>query len=148
MVKVLAVASSGGHWDQLMMLRDVFDANGVRYATTDVAQADAHDIADAHQLPDCNLNQPLRSLLCLFSAFWLVLRLQPRTIITTGAAPGLFCIIFGRLIGSRTLWIDSLANADQLSLSGRIAQRIAHASLTQWEHLAKDSGPHYAGSLL
>ena len=148
MVKVLAVASSGGHFDQLMMLREVFDSHGAHYATTDPDMARARKIEGAHQLPDCNLNQPLRSLWCLFCSGWLVLKLRPKAVITTGAAPGLFCLLIGRLIGARTLWIDSVANADRLSLSGRIARHVAHGCLTQWEHLANDSGLQYAGSLL
>jgi hypothetical protein len=57
-------------------------------------------------------------------------------LITTGALPGLFCLIAARLLGARTVWIDSIANSDQPSMSGRIARLFAHEWFTQWEHLA------------
>jgi UDP-N-acetylglucosamine:LPS N-acetylglucosamine transferase len=77
-----------------------------------------------------------------------VLRARPDVIISTGAAPGILGIFFGRLIGAQTIWIDSIANAEELSLSGRIALRVAHKALTQWPHLAKAEGPEYHGSIL
>ena len=148
MVKILAVASGGGHWDQLMLLRDAFDGQKVAFATTDQEQAEARQIEDAYSLPDCNLDRPLRSLWCLLCAARLLTKLRPRTVITTGAAPGLFCIMIGRLLGARTLWIGSVANAERLSLSGRMAMRIAHVCLTQWQHLEGNNGPYYKGAVL
>lgn len=148
MVKVLAVASGGGHWDQLMMLRDAFNGHEMAYATTDLDQARARQIDGAHLLPDCNLRRPLESFWCLLCSVRLLLRLRPERVITTGAAPGLFCLLAGRLMGSRTLWIDSVANAERLSLSGRMALKISHKCLTQWENLESDAGPFYAGSVL
>ena len=55
---------------------------------------------------------------------------------------------FGKLIGARTIWIDSLANVDQLSKAGRMAGPHADLWLTQWPDLAGDNGPDYAGQVL
>jgi hypothetical protein len=54
----------------------------------------------------------------------------------------------GRLLGARTLFIDSIANAERLSLSGHLACRHANLMLTQWPHLASNEGPQYRGSVL
>lgn len=50
--RVLAVASGGGHWEQLMLLRPTLARYDVRFATTDPGVALKHDIADAARLPD------------------------------------------------------------------------------------------------
>ena len=42
----------------------------------------------------------------------LLLRHRPDVIVTTGAAPGYFALRFGKLLGARTIWIDSMANAE------------------------------------
>jgi hypothetical protein len=34
------------------------------------------------------------------------------------------------------VWIDSIANVEQLSLSGKLAARVAGRTYTQWPHLA------------
>lgn len=145
---MLAVASGGGHWEQLMMLRPTLESYQVRYATTDRDVAEQHGISDAAVLPDCNQNTPFRAVLCGFAALWLVLRSWPHVVITTGAAPGFLCLIAGRLVGARTLWIDSVANGEQLSLCGRLSNIFAHQCLTQWEHLAGDPQPSYRGAVL
>lgn len=146
--KVLAVASAGGHWEQLMMLRPALGRHDVRYVTTRRDAALASGVADPLTLPDCNKDTPLRAAWCAIVALWLVLRLRPDVIVTTGAAPGFFCLLAGRLVGARTLWIDSVANSEELSLSGRLSRRFAHQCWTQWGHLADRQAVHFHGSVL
>lgn len=73
---------------------------------------------------------------------------RPDVVITTGAAPGYFALRFGRWIKAKTVWLDSIANAEELSMSGRIAGRYADLWLTQWPDLAGDEGPEFAGAVL
>jgi UDP-N-acetylglucosamine:LPS N-acetylglucosamine transferase len=73
---------------------------------------------------------------------------RPDAIISTGAAPGFLAIRIGRLLGAKTIWVDSIANAERLSLSGSRVGPYADLWLTQWPHLAQPDGPHYAGSVL
>lgn len=73
---------------------------------------------------------------------------KPDIIISTGAAPGLMAIIWGRLTGKKTIWIDSIANVDQISMSGRIAKPFTNLHLTQWEHLANGISTHFKGTVI
>jgi hypothetical protein len=57
-------------------------------------------------------------------------------------------MLFGRLLGCKTIWVDSIANVDELSLSGQQAGRFADLWLTQWEHLERPEGPEYFGSVV
>jgi len=145
---VLAIASGGGHWQQLLRLRPAFEGERTVYVTTDAAYA--KDVCDSELcvVTDANRDVPLKLLRLCGEVFMKVVRTRPDVIISTGAAPGLFGILFGRLVGARTIWVDSIANAEKLSLSGRIASRIAHIALTQWPHLAAPRGPFYRGSIL
>ena len=68
---------------------------------------------------------------------WILLRERPDIVISTGAAPGYVAIRVAKLMGARTIWIDSIANVDVLSLSGQKVGRHADLWLTQWPHLAK-----------
>jgi len=77
-----------------------------------------------------------------------LLRFRPDVVVTTGAAPGFFSIVFGRLMGKRTIWIDSIANVNQLSLAGTKAKRWASHWITQWPHLSGEDGPQYYGDVL
>lgn len=81
----------------------------------------------------------------LFRIMW---RERPDLVISTGAAPGYLALRIGRLLGIRTVWIDSIANVEELSLSGRRVGRYADVWLTQWPHLARPEGPYYTGAVL
>ncbi|HEY8607983.1 MAG TPA: glycosyl transferase [Noviherbaspirillum sp.] len=145
--QVLAVASGGGHWVQLLRLRPAFEHNDVTYMTTNADYG--KDVASRLvTIADANLKEKLRLLRMFGEVLLHVVRLRPDVVISTGAAPGFAAIFFGRLLGARTIWIDSIANSEQLSVSGRFAKRYADVWLTQWAHLAHPDGPEYWGGVL
>ena len=147
-LKVLAVASGGGHWTQMMRLVPAFSGCEVVFVGVKAMYRD--DVADArfYAIPDVSrlhLASLPRALLALVG---ILLRERPQVVVTTGSAPGLLALRLARLLGMRTVWIDSVANVEELSLSGRKARRYADLWLTQWPQLAKEQGPEYRGSLL
>ncbi|MBY8978141.1 UDP-N-acetylglucosamine--LPS N-acetylglucosamine transferase [Rhodobacteraceae bacterium NNCM2] len=153
-LKVLAIASGGGHWTELRRLRPAWQGCAVTYVTTDpgyrdeVMQGGDSPLPGFRAIPDAHRWQKLRLLRQLCTIVMIVLQVRPDAIISTGAAPGYFALRLGRLIGARTIWVDSIANAEELSLSGAMAGRHADLWLTQWEHLARPGGPHYRGGVL
>ena len=149
---MLAVASGGGHWIQLRRLRPAWDGMQVTYVTTVAGYAS--EVANDPGTPgfvavtDANRWQKLRLLRQLMEIALVALRVRPHAVVTTGAAPGYFALRLGKLLGARTIWVDSMANAEELSLSGRQAGPHASLFLTQWEHLAKPEGPEFRGAVL
>lgn len=146
--RILAIASGGGHWEQMLLLRPAFDDADVHFVTTADGFAEHAGIADADIVADFNRRSPLAGVRCSIALLRIVRRVRPDLVISTGAAPGLVGLIIGRLFGAKTVWIDSVANSDQLSMSGKVAGRFVDLWLTQWEHLASARGPRYFGSLL
>jgi len=147
--KLLAISSGGGHWIQLLRLRPAFDGCNVTYAT--VREGYRQDLelgADFRVIPDGNRWNKLRLLRSALAITWLLLRLRPDVVLTTGAAPGYFALRVGKWLGARVVWIDSIANAEELSMSGQKAGGFADLWLTQWPHLARDCGPQCHGSVL
>lgn len=147
-VKVVAISSGGGHWVQLQRLKPALAECDVTFATVKPGyQADVGGAKFA-TIPDANRSSKLKLLRTAAAIFWLLLRLRPDVVISTGAAPGYFGIRFGKLLGARTIWVDSVANAETLSMSGHRVRRYADLWLTQWQHLATESGPFFKGSVL
>ena len=147
--RLLAISSGGGHWIQLLRLRQAFEGCRVTYATVrEGYREDLESGSDFRVIPDSNRWSKLRLLHSALAITWLLLRLRPEVIITTGAAPGYFALRIGRLFGARVAWIDSIANAEELSLSGQKAGYFADLWLTQWPHLAGDDGPQCFGNVL
>jgi UDP-N-acetylglucosamine:LPS N-acetylglucosamine transferase len=147
--RLLAISSGGGHWIQLLRLRPAFAGACVTYAT--VRQGYREDLEEGdgfRVIPDANRWSKLQLLLSALAVTWLLIRLHPDVVVTTGAAPGYFALCIGKCLGARVVWIDSIANAGELSMSGRNAGAFADLWLTQWPHLARDGGPQCLGNVL
>ncbi len=100
-------------------------------------------------VPESNRRQPLRILKTLVNCVRIVIVERPDAIITTGAAVGCILAFLGKLSGARVAWIDSIANAERLSLSGRMVKPFADLVLTQWPELAKQhKSVEYVGHIL
>ena len=85
----------------------------------------------------------------MFQIAWILLKEKPRIILSTGAAPGYFALVLGkRLLRTKNVWVDSIANIESLSLSGQKVGLFADLWLTQWPHLAKEKGPQYKGAVI
>ena len=146
--RLLAIASSGGHWVQLLRLRPAFQDCQVLYATTNSSYR--HDVKGERfaTIADCNRWQKLRVVWSIATIIVLLFRFRPAVVVTTGAAPGYLALRLGALAGLRTIWVDSVANAEELSMSGQMAGRHAGLWLTQWPHLSHPGGPDFKGSVL
>lgn len=146
--RLLAIASAGGHWAELIRLRPLLDEYDVTYVTTHKGYR-----AEVGDRPFRTVTEASRwDRICLMRSalqiLWLLIRLRPGAVVTTGAAPGWFALYFAKKLGAKTVWIDSLANGEELSMSGRRAAKHADLWLTQWPELAEAGGPEYAGSVL
>ena len=146
--KILAIASRGGHWIQLLRLRPAFSDCSLTFVTTDPSYRTMVDGADFHVVTEATRFQKLKMLLMAIQMFLILLRIRPHVVLTTGAAPGYIAIRLGKWFGAKTLWIDSIANAEELSLSGRLASKYADTTLTQWEHLSGADGVEYHGAVI
>lgn len=145
---ILAVASGGGHWIELLRLRPALANHHVAYVTVRADyQVDVQG-CPFHRVNDATGWNYLGSLQLLLHMAFIVLKLRPDVVISTGAAPGYFAIRLGKLLGARTIWVDSLANVEELSRAGRLAGPHADLWLTQWPALATEQGPKFAGQVL
>ncbi len=146
--RILAVASGGGHWVQLLRVKNAFEGCDVTFVTV----RESYRV----QVPGQGfiaVNDATRwskwSLVALaVRMFLIVARLRPDVVVSTGAAPGYFALRIGRWFGARTLWIDSIANVEEVSLSGRRIASHVDAALTQWKHLESTPGFRFRGAVL
>lgn len=146
-VKILAISSSGGHWIQLLRLRKFYSNYSTSYASTDSSLASMVD-GKFYSLRDASMWDKPGLVILAIQVIWLLLKARPNVIISTGAAAGFFAIVFGKLFGIKTIWIDSMANADEMSLAGRKVRKFADIWLTQWPDLEQCGGPYFKGQVL
>lgn len=135
-MKVLAIASTGGHWTQLLRLLPAFKEHEVVYVSTHHSFAETVRGCKFYAVPDASRWDKLKLISMSGAMARIVFTIRPDVVVSTGAAPGLVGIILGKAIGAKTIWVDSIANVDKLSLSGRLALPFADRVYTQWQNLA------------
>jgi UDP-N-acetylglucosamine:LPS N-acetylglucosamine transferase len=148
-MRVLLVASAGGHWIELHRLRAAFVGADCQFVSTSkgmtppLGERDVLEIADTARDSAWAMAPTLIGLLRIFRAF------DPDLVVSTGAAPGALALVIAKLFGARTIWIDSIANSETLSLSGRLVRPVADVRITQWQHLADENRSlRYLGQIL
>jgi UDP-N-acetylglucosamine:LPS N-acetylglucosamine transferase len=146
--RVLAVASGGGHWVQLMRLLPAFEGTDVTFVSVNSFRRD--DVRDHRffTIPDASRWNKYMFIPMAFKILWILLLVRPHVVVTTGSAPGYATLRLAKYLGSRTVWIDSISQIEALSMSGQLAGKVADLWLTQWPHLAKPEGPEFSGTIL
>ena len=146
--RILAVCSGGGHWVEMLRLAPALEGHDVTWVTTDEAYRDQVPFGSFATVPDSSMWSKHRLVITALHVARQVVRMRPDIVLSTGAAPGWFAVRLGGLLGARTVWIDSIANADELSLSGQRLVGRVDLFLTQWPHLATPHGPVYRGAVV
>jgi UDP-N-acetylglucosamine:LPS N-acetylglucosamine transferase len=149
--KVLAISSGGGHWVELMRLSPAFVYSNMAFATVyESYKKDLEYFSDYrfYTITDVTRWNKFKWAKTTFQIVLILLKEKPEFIISTGALPGYLALRIGKYFGSKTIWLDSIANVDQLSTAGKHIGKFTDLWLTQWEHLAQEEGPFYRGAVI
>lgn len=133
---------------QLLRLQPAFQGFDVTYVTVQADYASEVPGAKFYAVPDATRWSRWPLLKMVAQMAMIVVWERPDVVVTTGAAPGAVALRIGKWLGARTVWIDSVANVEAMSMSGMKVRPFADLWLTQWEHLAREDGPSYHGAVL
>lgn len=137
-MKICYVASSGGHWEELLCLKELFGKYESLYVIEEGGQAKECQLHPLYTVPQINRKE---------KAFWIhfwkliitensiLCREMPDFIITTGALISVPLCVIGKLRGVKVIFIESFARVNKPSLSGRICYPFADLFLIQWKEL-------------
>jgi UDP-N-acetylglucosamine:LPS N-acetylglucosamine transferase len=149
-LRICLAASSGGHLSQLFKLAKSWQDHEIFFVVT--AQTVAEQLqkyGNVYVVGESNRQHPLKVFIVLIRCLIIVLRKRPDVVISTGAAVGCITCFLVKLIGAKVVWIDSITNVEQISLSGRMVRYIADLFLVQWPHLADHyKNVEYVGSVI
>lgn len=133
---------------ELIRLMPAFEGHDVAFATVNDVYRSEAGLARFYTVRDVTRWDMLRWTETILKLAWIVSRERPDVVISTGALPGYFALRLAKWFGARTVWLDSIANVEELSMSGQKIGRYADLWLTQWPHLARPNGPLYWGTVL
>jgi len=150
--KVCVGASSGGHMTELLGLLETVDIWPVKptlYVTTrEIWAKKLRPLGNTYIVGECNRNKPFMILVTIIRSLYFVLLERPSVIITTGSLPLAIVCLVAKAFGSKIVWIDSVAQFEDLSMSGKLMLKKADLLLTQWPEVAERyPGAVYAGEL-
>lgn len=145
---ILIVASGGGHWIQMTKILPAIDGLRCVVVTVDASVAKQGDWDKFYVVQDFNKNNWWLFFSVVHNIIRIIKKERITHIISTGAAPGFVGVLVGRVLGKKTIWIDSIANPEKLSLSGYMASYFVDRIYTQWERLSGVRGAIYSGRVL
>ena len=138
--KACFIASSGGHWEELMCLKEIADVYDTFYVTEEGSQAEDFSLKKIYTLPQINRHEKnfLPHFIILFkNASKILKRERPDFVITTGALIAFpFCVL-AKFRGIKVIYIESFARVNNQSLTGKLVYPFADLFLVQWESLLK-----------
>lgn len=138
--KICFIASSGGHWEELMCLKEISDAHDSFFVTEDGGQAHDSCLENIYTVPQINRHEKsfFSHFVRLFGEAFIILKNEnPDFIITTGALISFpFCLL-GKFRRTKIIYIESFARVNNKSLTGKLVYHFADLFLVQWESLLK-----------
>ena len=133
---------------ELIRLLPAFHGSELIFATVDTAYRGEAGSAPFYTVRDVTRWDRWRWAQTIVKLIWILWREKPHVVVSTGALPGYFALRLAKWFGARTVWLDSIANVEELSMSGQRIGRHADLWLTQWPQLARPNGPLYRGTVL
>jgi beta-1,4-N-acetylglucosaminyltransferase len=149
-MKIGLVCSHGGHLTETLQLMEAFHGHELFFATyTSSRNTDIKTIAQAYFCENTSAN-PYKLLKALIRALPIILREKPDVLISLGAEIALPFFFWGKLFGSRLIFIESWCRVEDLSLTGKIVYPFVDAFWVQWPQLLKNCGPkaEYHGTVI
>lgn len=136
--KICLISSSGGHYEQLRMLKVLGEKYDIFWVTE---KTDYEGNAD-YYLSQTGLNDGwmfFRMIGNAFKTLRFFIKERPKAIITTGTMIALPACFFGRLFGKKVIYIESFARVRDCTKAGKLVYKLHLANLFiyQWEYLAE-----------
>ena len=131
---ICVVSSIGGHLDEVMQLLPVIREHDYYFVVNAEgnlpAQIEGKTMRIVHSERDWKL------LVNLWEAARILKAKRPDVIISCGAGPAVPFAIVGKLMGVKTVFVESFAAVETPTLTGKILYRIADLFVYQWKSLA------------
>ncbi len=144
MKKVLFISSTGGHFKELMQLKKLFNDFDYRIITEKTKTSKSLKETYGKKISfviygtkDHMLTYPFKLFINCWILLYQYIKFRPKYIVTTGAhIAGPMCYI-GKIFGSKIIFIETFANSETKTITGKLVYPIADLFLVQWESMLK-----------
>ena len=138
--KICFAASSGGHYEQLMMLKPLMGKYD-SFILTEKTQYEAEVAGEkTYYLKQVNRKEKtflLRMLQNAFLTFGIFLKEKPNVVICTGVLAMIPMCLLVKLFGGKLIYLESFAKVTSPTETGKLLYRFADQFYVQWEPMKK-----------
>ena len=144
MKKVMFISSMGGHLTELMQLKSLFKKYDYKIVTE--KHKSTIGLKDEYKdkieyLSTGNRNNMFKYIFTLpynfIKSFILFIKFKPDIVITTGAHTCVAMCYFAKLFRKKIIYIESFANIETKTLTGKLIYPIADVFVVQWKSMLK-----------
>ena len=136
--KICFAASSGGHFEQLSMLKPLmekYDSFVVTESTKYRAEIDGQRMYYMHQVNRKELSIPIWMFANTFKAIGILRKEKPDVVITTGVLAMIPICLLAKVMGAKLIFIESFAKVTTPTVTGRILYKWSDRFYVQWESM-------------
>lgn len=144
MEKALFISSTGGHLTELLKLDKLFDR--FDYYIVTEKQFNNMYLREKYKgrvsylifgTKDHKLSYPFKFLANIFISIFLFVKIRPKYIITTGTHTAVPMCYIGKLFRKKIIFIETFANSETKTLSGKMIYPIADLFVVQHKTMLK-----------
>lgn len=136
--KVCFIASSGGHFEQLMMLKPLMEKHDSFIVTEKTKYSVSNSKFNTYYLKQVNRREfkfLFNMIINLFKSVIIFIKERPDVIISTGALATIPMCIVGKLFRKKLIFIESFAKVNSPTMTGKVIYRFADRFYIQWEEM-------------
>ncbi len=143
--KVLFISSTGGHLDELLQLKELFE----KYDYHIITEKTKDNLSLLDKYPGkvnflvygsysrllTKITYPFKLFYNTVKSLILYIKIKPKYIISTGAHTSGPMLLIGHIFGSKIIYIETFANSHTKTKTGRIVYQFADLFIVQWESM-------------
>ena len=139
-LKICFAASSGGHYEQLLMLKPLME----KYDSFIVTEKTSYktEVKNKRTYYLCQVNRKEKSFIPrmvvnLFKSVKIYLTEKPDVVICTGVLATIPICLIAKLFGKKLIYIESFAKVTSATETGKLMYKFADQFYVQWESMLK-----------
>lgn len=136
--KICFAASSGGHYEQLLMLKPLMKKYDSFVMTEKTLYKTAIPNEKMYYLSQVNRKEKkflVRMTINIFKSLWIYIKERPDVVICTGVLAMIPICMLSKLFRKKLIYIESFAKVTSATETGKLLYRFADRFYVQWESM-------------